>query len=414
MSSDITPNSSNSLNANSSKNINEINNITQSQQKRGRGRPRKNQIFNQIDKHKNDTNKNQQTVKKIIKQISDKNITDDIVLHLQITQKKINNIKHININNKENTENTENTENIENTENTENTENIENIENELSAENEEKTKNVQIAHNLENKINPHNESKKQNIFTINDNDSFGSDNSSNDSKNELKQLVKEHEKTIKQLEKQISEYKQGINKSDSIDNTNNETRTISKMNLELINIMNGKSIIVEKTNIVCWWCTYNFDTMPCFIPENINDNKYYVFGCFCSFNCASAYNINMIDYNVWYRNTLLKKLYNTMFENTDDVIIAPPRETFEKFGGILTYNEYRKNCKKCNNTATRFIMPPMISIIPMIEQIGKNSNNKNNKLSDINKNNYILKRSKPLPNYKHSLLDTMKLKKGKT
>ena len=57
----------------------------------------------------------------------------------------------------------------------------------------------------------------------------------------------------------------------------------------------------ENTDVCCWWCCHTFKTPPVSIPEKIYNKKYYVFGCFCSFNCAYSYNINLNDYKIWER-----------------------------------------------------------------------------------------------------------------
>ena len=59
---------------------------------------------------------------------------------------------------------------------------------------------------------------------------------------------------------------------------NENTLTITKennkklINLHLISINNNKINICEKTHIACWWCTYNFDTQPLFLPNNYKNN----------------------------------------------------------------------------------------------------------------------------------------------
>ena len=51
-----------------------------------------------------------------------------------------------------------------------------------------------------------------------------------------------------------------------------------------------------------------------FIPEKYINGKYHVFGNFCSFGCAFAYNDNSInDYRRQIRDSLLKKLYKDIF-----------------------------------------------------------------------------------------------------
>lgn len=100
----------------------------------------------------------------------------------------------------------------------------------------------------------------------------------------------------------------------------------------------------ERTNIACWHCTYQFDTIPCFIVDRIIDGTYHVFGCFCSYNCALAYNQDMSDYRVNTRRSLTIKLFNDIFQTTQIPHIAPPKEVLEKYteGGI-SIEEYRNN-----------------------------------------------------------------------
>ena len=54
----------------------------------------------------------------------------------------------------------------------------------------------------------------------------------------------------------------------------------------------------RKTDICCWWCCHKCD-VPLSLPEKLYDDTFHVFGCFCSFNCAAAYNVNLNDYKIW-------------------------------------------------------------------------------------------------------------------
>lgn len=244
-----------------------------------------------------------------------------------------------------------------------------------------------------------------NIFTIAD---MSYDNSSYESSDneeifDLKNKIKEQEDTISKLEGKVKECNKIINDkiySGILD------KNIVEMDIKFMDIKDGKQISTDKTDIACWWCTYNFDTMPCFIPEKYCDNTYYTFGCFCSFNCAVAYNVNIDDYKVWERYSLMKKLYNIICDNNNDINIAPPKETLDKFGGPLSIDDYRKNSKYLDKEY-RIIMPPMVSIAPMVEQNYKDNYNVSKvKFTDPNQD-LVLKRSKPLPNTKNTLLDTM-------
>ncbi|ARF11219.1 hypothetical protein Klosneuvirus_1_76 [Klosneuvirus KNV1] len=334
--------------------ITSTDNLNNKQFKRGRGRPRKNQIINY-----GDSGKNKQKVK-----IISSNDEEPIILQLPISLKEFHTLKNNTIFEKESKTNDETPE-------------------------------------------------QANIFTINDIDNDSNSGSSlYESDNlfvyELKKKIKDQEGTIKSLEKELNNYKDILN--DSNNGLNN--RKVSKMNINFINSNNGQQIIVEKTNIACWYCSYNFDTIPCFIPEKFYNDKYYVFGCFCTYNCAASYNLKMDDSAMWYRYSLLKKLYNTLYNNNNEISLAPPREAFDKFGGPLKYEDYLKNSIKCLKEF-RFIMPPMTSIVPLVEEHnGLDSSKVNISLADLNKKKNVV-RSKPLPNMKNTLLETLVFKESK-
>ncbi len=180
---------------------------------------------------------------------------------------------------------------------------------------------------------------------------------------------------------------------------------IYPVNLQLINLNNG-SINTAKTNICCWWCTYQFDCLPTFLPEKYSDNKFYVTGCFCCFNCAGAYNLNLNDSKVWERYSLLKQLYYTI--NKDkitniteiDINIAGPRELLEKFGGPMTITEYRKNSKVLGREYHKLI-PPFLPISMGFEETTNSKISKNVNISNLitSKNDNIqIKRNKPVNN----------------
>src|SRR5205807_878533 len=82
------------------------------------------------------------------------------------------------------------------------------------------------------------------------------------------------------------------------------------------------------------------------LKEKYEDKKYHVYGCFCSYNCVAAYNMDIDDYKVWDRLSLIKKLYKDVFGNDKELAMAPPRQALIKFGGILTIEDFRKNSLK--------------------------------------------------------------------
>ena len=74
-------------------------------------------------------------------------------------------------------------------------------------------------------------------------------------------------------------------------------------------IANKTSEWINSTNIRCWWCCYEFDNKPVGIPILYKENKFHVYGCFCSFNCCLSYNFNTDDNKKWERIGLIHLLY---------------------------------------------------------------------------------------------------------
>ena len=42
----------------------------------------------------------------------------------------------------------------------------------------------------------------------------------------------------------------------------------------------------------CFYCTYDFDNVPIYIPKHELNKTFHVYGCFCSPECACAYLMN--------------------------------------------------------------------------------------------------------------------------
>lgn len=251
-----------------------------------------------------------------------------------------------------------------------------------------------------------------NIFTINDIHTSSSDNSQHMNEyvnNELIEQNKKLKQKILELETEVEKYKNAESILNKMDNN------VYKIDTNIVNVEDGQVVVIEKTNIVCWWCTHHFDTVPIFIPDSFYNSIYNVFGCFCTFNCAYAYILNMNDSSVWYRYSLLNMLYKNLISrhkslssNDNDTIItpAPRREVFEKFGGKLPYSEYKKN-GIINRKEYRLIMPPMTSINPIVEERRKESPSMS--ISSLN-SCQGLRRYKPLPNVRNNLMHTLKSK----
>jgi hypothetical protein len=162
----------------------------------------------------------------------------------------------------------------------------------------------------------------------------------------------------------------------------------------------------SSVKIACLWCTECFNNTPYGIPIKCTNDKYQLYGNFCSPECAAAYNFDNFskEDNVWEYYSLLNHVYG----NDREIKVAPPRLALKKFGGKLSINEFRE----CNSNYTKtyeVTEPPFIPVIPTLEEVVINNNCKN--ISNYTDNGDLrLKRTKPLPNYKNTLDSCMNLK----
>lgn len=232
----------------------------------------------------------------------------------------------------------------------------------------------------------------------------------------MRKKIEDLKLTIEELKNELSSSSKARVKDTKVDLSN----------VNFYNIRDGKTDYNEKTDIWCWWCMHEFDDLPCPIPERYYNDTYYVWGCFCSYNCAKKYNIIKDDYKTDERNTLIHQLYKTThgINDDEDVEIKPAddRECMKELGGTYTIKQFREN-SKCIDKTCRYILPPMVSIVPMIEEDYRDKNRyeyrskKNVPLNTTRvlkaNENLKLKRSKPLVSSKFSLEKTMGLTRKK-
>lgn len=242
---------------------------------------------------------------------------------------------------------------------------------------------------------PRNDSKRPRdaVFTVGDSDYESSSESESGFCDDPESTrVSDLLNTIQLLEQELAHYRVEEAKQ-RIKGINGRMVAPLKLdNLITTDPTTKKQLLAESTDICCLWCGYNFDTPPCFLPHKYYADKYHVFGNFCSIYCAAAYNLDMDDYNVGDRYSLLKQMYAPFFDEFDEKKIITDRRIFARYGGPLTFEEYMKNNGSCKREY-RFIMPPMTPIIPMVEISAKNGFNR----ACANQGQYALGRTKPLP-----------------
>ena len=206
------------------------------------------------------------------------------------------------------------------------------------------------------------------------------------------------------LEELNKQRQQEINYS----NTNNDK--ISYVFLDYLE-HNFKQKWPSSTRISCLWCCEEFDNEPYGIPMSKLGDTFLMFGNFCCPQCAAAYIFDENDNTneLWERYSLLNFLYGSPGEKIN---VALPRLALKKFGGPFTLDEWKKK-SKCKTY--RLIMPPMVSIIPTLEEITIDSDNSffqgiNSEFINKASNDLRLKRSNPLPSHKNTLENCMNLK----
>lgn len=254
--------------------------------------------------------------------------------------------------------------------------------------------------------NKNKESKKKVISDIDLNNSDDNESSEGMFKNDIPcddtcHNCSKNEKTINLLKNKLEKYEN----KEKIDKSNK----ISINNLSFISCETGKKMTINKTNIWCFWDCHPFTNLPCVLPELYHNNTYHVRGCFCSFNCALAYNLHYLkDSKIYQRKSLVYKLYKEMYKLSPDEEIeipeSPPREKLINFGGKMTIDAYRRSLMTMGKEIFVY-MPPMKPISMTIEEKNTYADNEDNG------EEYVLKRKKPLTK-KRSIMSSMKIKIG--
>jgi hypothetical protein len=146
----------------------------------------------------------------------------------------------------------------------------------------------------------------------------------------------------------------------------------------------------------CFWCTYDFDNPPCFIPKYELDGNIIGYGSFCRPECSVAYLMkeNIDDSAKFERYQLLNKIYGKVYNYKKNITPSPnPYYTLDKFYGNLSIQEYRK---LLNSEHMLLVLEkPLTRILPELHEDTEDVNGDkfNNKLGVGNKTSgYKVKR----------------------
>lgn len=162
------------------------------------------------------------------------------------------------------------------------------------------------------------------------------------------------------------------------ENHNNTNKMKQEMSYNHIYAQSINININRNKKSACFWCSYDFDNLPIFIPKSIFNETYEVYGCFCTPECASAYlfNENIDSQLKWERYAMLNNIYSCIYNYDDNIKPAPePYYVLDKFYGSLSIEDYR-NIHRYNNKLL-IVDKPLIHTMPEI------FNEKNNEVSDF-------------------------------
>lgn len=172
----------------------------------------------------------------------------------------------------------------------------------------------------------------------------------------------------------------------------------------------------SNTSISCYWCCHKFENAPYGIPITYQNSTFYVFGCFCSLECAAAHNFNTTNNldDMWERYNLIN-LLSRKIQHMSRVRPAPDRLALKIFGGYMEIDQFRRFAAGSKLVNINF--PPMSSISQQIEEINEYELNSDYKYIPLDhdrinkiKEQMVIKRVKPLINNKNSLESSMNLK----
>ena len=132
-------------------------------------------------------------------------------------------------------------------------------------------------------------------------------------------------------------------------------------NLHINNISDKKS--------ACFWCTYEFDNPPVYIPKHFIKESYHVYGCFCSPECATAYLMeeNIDSSSKFERYHLINHIYSKIYDYKKNIKPAPnPFYLLDKYYGNLNIQEYRSLLR--NERLFLVVDKPLTRILPELHE----------------------------------------------
>lgn len=155
---------------------------------------------------------------------------------------------------------------------------------------------------------------------------------------------------------------------DGTDDANVNVKDMSAK-LKQLKIQLYKNALHSEKKSACFWCTYDFDNPPCYIPKYEMDGIIYGYGSFCRPECAVAYLMKetIDDSTKFDRYHLLNQIYSKVYDCKKNIKPAPdPHYLLDKFYGNLNIQEYRRLLK--TEHLLLVIDKPLTRILPELHE----------------------------------------------
>jgi hypothetical protein len=203
-------------------------------------------------------------------------------------------------------------------------------------------------------------------YTPTDNFSVYSSNSVDAKNNEKIQLDYAYNHTLNE-----SKCKYCCGEKDAVElEENDESINIKSINSKLkkLKIQLYKNNKDEKKS-ACFWCSYEFDNNPCYIPKCESNDVICGYGSFCRPECAVGFLMkeNIDDSTKFERYQLLNQIYGKIYNYKKNIKPAPnPYYLLDKYYGNLSIQEYRKLLK--TEHMMLVIDRPLTRILPELHE----------------------------------------------
>lgn len=179
-----------------------------------------------------------------------------------------------------------------------------------------------------------------------------------------------YEKTIVELLSSKHYYNDKKSFIEHADDDEKITETIDSLDQPFCSSNNTFSNILH-----CWHCHDKIIAKPVPLPVKIIQEKIFVKGYFCSFNCALTYNLNSNEREtiIQERESLIRLMYKICCQkqllklseaSLKSLTYAPNKETLKIFGGTLSYEEFHQIHQK----KIKVIYEPLIPLVCFLEE----------------------------------------------